>query len=58
MSGEYLDSSFSLPCPPGLDIAPEVIRPFSSNNLKVDRSLFTLSLCLFGLSLNALSSLL
>ncbi|XP_069555104.1 proprotein convertase subtilisin/kexin type 7 [Brachyistius frenatus] len=34
MSGKYLDSSFSPPCPPGLDIAPELIRPFTSNSLK------------------------
>ncbi|XP_054452834.1 proprotein convertase subtilisin/kexin type 7 [Anoplopoma fimbria] len=34
MSGKYLDSSFSLPCPPGLDIPPEIINPFTSNNLK------------------------
>lgn len=34
MSGKYLDSSFSLPCPPGLDIPPEIISPFTSNNLK------------------------
>ncbi|XP_056297389.1 proprotein convertase subtilisin/kexin type 7 isoform X1 [Pseudoliparis swirei] len=34
MSGRYLDSSFSLPCPPGLDIPPELVRPFTSNNLK------------------------
>lgn len=36
MSGEYLNSSFSLPCPPGLRIPPEVISPFTSNNLKVN----------------------
>ncbi|XP_040901594.1 proprotein convertase subtilisin/kexin type 7 [Toxotes jaculatrix] len=34
MSGKYLDSNFSLPCPPGLDIPPEIINPFTSNNLK------------------------
>ncbi|XP_075956060.1 proprotein convertase subtilisin/kexin type 7 [Anarhichas minor] len=34
MSGRYLDSSFSLPCPPGLDIPPEIVSPFTSNNLK------------------------
>uniref|UniRef100_A0A672IR18 P/Homo B domain-containing protein n=1 Tax=Salarias fasciatus TaxID=181472 RepID=A0A672IR18_SALFA len=34
MSGKYLDSSFSLPCPPGLDIPPEIISPFTSNSLK------------------------
>ncbi|XP_038129311.1 proprotein convertase subtilisin/kexin type 7 [Cyprinodon tularosa] len=34
MSGKHLDSSFSLPCPPGLDIPPEIIKPFTSNNLK------------------------
>ncbi len=36
MSGKYLDSNFSLPCPPGLDIPPEIISPFTSNNLKVN----------------------
>ncbi|KAM7413550.1 hypothetical protein PAMA_020767 [Pampus argenteus] len=34
MSGKYLESNFSLPCPPGLDIPPEIVSPFSSNNLK------------------------
>ncbi|XP_044057288.1 proprotein convertase subtilisin/kexin type 7 isoform X2 [Siniperca chuatsi] len=34
MSGNYLDSSFSLPCPPGLDIPPEIVSPFTSNSLK------------------------
>lgn len=34
MSGRHLDSSFSLPCPPGLDIPPEIVSPFTSNNLK------------------------
>ncbi|XP_078102801.1 proprotein convertase subtilisin/kexin type 7 [Sander vitreus] len=34
MSGKYLDSSFSLPCPPGLDIPPEIVSPFTSNSLK------------------------
>ncbi|XP_056467578.1 proprotein convertase subtilisin/kexin type 7 [Gadus chalcogrammus] len=34
MSGRYLDSNFSLPCPPGLDVPPETLTPFSSNNLK------------------------
>ncbi|XP_071392000.1 proprotein convertase subtilisin/kexin type 7 isoform X2 [Centroberyx affinis] len=34
MSGQYLDSSFSLPCPPGLDIPPEIVNPFTSNSLK------------------------
>ncbi|XP_033487448.2 proprotein convertase subtilisin/kexin type 7 [Epinephelus lanceolatus] len=34
MSGKYLDSNFSLPCPPGLDIPPEIISPFTSNSLK------------------------
>lgn len=36
MSGRFLDSNFSLPCPPGLDIPPEVLSPFTSNNLKVN----------------------
>ncbi|XP_030008212.1 proprotein convertase subtilisin/kexin type 7 [Sphaeramia orbicularis] len=34
MSGKYLDSNFSLPCPPGLDIPPEIVSPFTSNSLK------------------------
>uniref|UniRef100_A0A8D3CKQ7 Proprotein convertase subtilisin/kexin type 7 n=1 Tax=Scophthalmus maximus TaxID=52904 RepID=A0A8D3CKQ7_SCOMX len=36
MSGEFLDGSFSLPCPPGLDIPPEIVSPFTSNNLRVN----------------------
>ncbi|KAK2846932.1 hypothetical protein Q5P01_009931 [Channa striata] len=34
ISGKYLDSNFSLPCPPGLDIPPEIVSPFTSNSLK------------------------
>uniref|UniRef100_A0A665V4U4 P/Homo B domain-containing protein n=1 Tax=Echeneis naucrates TaxID=173247 RepID=A0A665V4U4_ECHNA len=34
MSGKYLGSNYSLPCPPGLDIPPEIFNPFTSNNLK------------------------
>ncbi|XP_077421826.1 proprotein convertase subtilisin/kexin type 7 [Vanacampus margaritifer] len=34
MSGIYLDSNFSLPCPPGLDIPPEIISPFTSSSLR------------------------
>ncbi|XP_062843593.1 proprotein convertase subtilisin/kexin type 7 [Trichomycterus rosablanca] len=34
MNGQYLGSNFSLPCPPGLDIAPEVVSPFTANTLK------------------------
>ncbi|KAK7883147.1 hypothetical protein WMY93_029321 [Mugilogobius chulae] len=34
MSGKYLDDSFSLPCPPGLSVPPEIISPFSSNSLR------------------------
>ncbi|KAM4628159.1 proprotein convertase subtilisin/kexin type 7 isoform 1-T1 [Polymixia lowei] len=34
MSGQFLDSSFSLPCPPGLDIPSEIVNPFTSNSLK------------------------
>lgn len=34
MSGKYLDSMYSLPCPPGLDLPPEITKPFTSNNLK------------------------
>uniref|UniRef100_A0A8C9ZQK5 Proprotein convertase subtilisin/kexin type 7 n=1 Tax=Sander lucioperca TaxID=283035 RepID=A0A8C9ZQK5_SANLU len=50
MSGKYLDSSFSLPCPPGLDIPPEIVSPFTSNSLKV-------SLCPLCLSLAFQSTL-
>lgn len=35
MGGQYLNSNFSLPCPPGLDIAPEKVNPLTSNSLKV-----------------------
>uniref|UniRef100_A0AAY4ENY2 P/Homo B domain-containing protein n=1 Tax=Denticeps clupeoides TaxID=299321 RepID=A0AAY4ENY2_9TELE len=34
MGGHYLDSNFSLPCPPGLDLAPETLSPLTSNSLK------------------------
>ncbi|MBN3312594.1 PCSK7 convertase, partial [Atractosteus spatula] len=34
MGGQYLHSGFSLPCPPGLDIPPEVVSPLTSNSLK------------------------
>ncbi|XP_058490428.1 proprotein convertase subtilisin/kexin type 7 [Solea solea] len=34
MSGTFLDSSLSLPCPPGLDVPAEIVSPFTSNNLK------------------------
>ncbi|XP_061637522.1 proprotein convertase subtilisin/kexin type 7 isoform X2 [Phyllopteryx taeniolatus] len=34
MSGKYLDSNFSLPCSPGLDIPSEIISPFSSCSLR------------------------
>ncbi|XP_018595927.1 proprotein convertase subtilisin/kexin type 7 [Scleropages formosus] len=34
MGGQYLNSSYSLPCPPGLDIPPEVFSPLTSNILK------------------------
>ncbi|XP_054651117.1 proprotein convertase subtilisin/kexin type 7 isoform X3 [Dunckerocampus dactyliophorus] len=34
MSGKYLDTNFTLPCPPGLDIPSEIINPFTSNSLK------------------------
>ncbi|KAM9812997.1 proprotein convertase subtilisin/kexin type 7 [Syngnathus typhle] len=34
MSGKYLDSNFSLPCSPGLDIPSEVISPFTSSSLR------------------------
>lgn len=35
IGGKYLNNSFSLPCPPGLDVPPEVFSPFTTNNLKV-----------------------
>lgn len=34
MGGQYLNSSFNLPCPPGIDIPPEIVSPFTSNSLK------------------------
>uniref|UniRef100_A0A8C6T8S1 Proprotein convertase subtilisin/kexin type 7 n=1 Tax=Neogobius melanostomus TaxID=47308 RepID=A0A8C6T8S1_9GOBI len=34
MSGKYLDDSFSPPCPPGLDVPPEIVSPFTSNSLR------------------------
>ncbi|XP_030632756.1 proprotein convertase subtilisin/kexin type 7 [Chanos chanos] len=34
MGGQFLNSNFSLPCPPGLDIPPEAVSPYSSNTLK------------------------
>ncbi|XP_059370958.1 proprotein convertase subtilisin/kexin type 7 [Carassius carassius] len=34
MGGQYLDSSFALPCPPGIDIPPEIVSPFTSSSLK------------------------
>ncbi|XP_064840560.1 proprotein convertase subtilisin/kexin type 7-like [Oncorhynchus masou masou] len=34
MGGQYLDSSFSLPCPAGMDIPSETVSPFTSNSLK------------------------
>ncbi len=35
MSGQYLNSTFALPCPPGIDVPPETVSPFTSNSLKV-----------------------
>uniref|UniRef100_A0A8C2Q3I8 Proprotein convertase subtilisin/kexin type 7 n=1 Tax=Cyprinus carpio TaxID=7962 RepID=A0A8C2Q3I8_CYPCA len=35
MGGQYLDSSFALPCPPGIDVPPEIVSPFTSSSLKV-----------------------
>uniref|UniRef100_A0A8C7N1W9 Proprotein convertase subtilisin/kexin type 7 n=1 Tax=Oncorhynchus kisutch TaxID=8019 RepID=A0A8C7N1W9_ONCKI len=35
MGGQYLDSSFSLPCPAGMDIPSETVSPFTSKSLKV-----------------------
>ncbi|CAM4558936.1 unnamed protein product [Leuciscus chuanchicus] len=34
MGGQYLHSSFALPCPPGIDVPPEVVSPFTSSSLK------------------------
>ncbi|CAG06456.1 unnamed protein product, partial [Tetraodon nigroviridis] len=34
IGGKYLNNSFSLPCPPGLEVPPEVFSPFTTNNLK------------------------
>ncbi|GAA6082700.1 proprotein convertase subtilisin/kexin type 7, partial [Tachysurus ichikawai] len=34
MSGQFLNSNFSIPCPPGLDIPPEVEIPFTSSSFK------------------------
>ncbi|XP_073718727.1 proprotein convertase subtilisin/kexin type 7 isoform X2 [Misgurnus anguillicaudatus] len=34
MGGQYLNSSFALPCPPGIDVPPEIVSPFTSNSLK------------------------
>ncbi|XP_042329900.1 proprotein convertase subtilisin/kexin type 7 [Sceloporus undulatus] len=34
MSGRYLDSSFSLPCPPGLQIPEEEVYTITTNTLK------------------------
>lgn len=44
MGGQYLNSNFSLPCPPGLDIAPEKVNPLTSNSLKVRNSHFAMFL--------------
>lgn len=35
IGGRFLNDSFSLPCPPGLNVPPEVFSPFTTNNLKV-----------------------
>lgn len=35
VGGRFLNDSFSLPCPPGLNVPPEVFSPFTANNLKV-----------------------
>lgn len=42
MSGQFLHSNFSLACPPGIDIPPEVVSPYTPNTLKL--------LLLFGCS--------
>uniref|UniRef100_A0A672MGG6 Proprotein convertase subtilisin/kexin type 7-like n=1 Tax=Sinocyclocheilus grahami TaxID=75366 RepID=A0A672MGG6_SINGR len=34
MGGQYLDRSFALPCPPGIDVPPEIVSPFTSSSLK------------------------
>uniref|UniRef100_A0A673GFV0 E3 ubiquitin/ISG15 ligase TRIM25-like n=1 Tax=Sinocyclocheilus rhinocerous TaxID=307959 RepID=A0A673GFV0_9TELE len=35
MGGQYLDRSFALPCPPGIDVPSEIVSPFTSSSLKV-----------------------
>ncbi|XP_039509969.1 proprotein convertase subtilisin/kexin type 7 isoform X2 [Pimephales promelas] len=34
MGGQYLHSGFALPCPPGIDVPPEPVSPFTSSSLK------------------------
>ncbi|MCJ8744816.1 hypothetical protein PDJAM_G00122920 [Pangasius djambal] len=45
MSGQFLNSNYSMPCPPGLDIPPEVELPFTSNTLKILLLLGCFALC-------------
>ncbi|XP_017351647.1 proprotein convertase subtilisin/kexin type 7 [Ictalurus punctatus] len=45
MSGQFLNGNFSMPCPPGLDIPPEVEIPFTSNSLKVLLLVFCFAFC-------------
>ncbi|KAL4647382.1 proprotein convertase subtilisin/kexin type 7 [Arapaima gigas] len=46
MGGQYLNSSYTLPCPPGLDIPPETFSPLTTNILKY--LLFLGCVALFG----------
>uniref|UniRef100_A0A673G729 E3 ubiquitin/ISG15 ligase TRIM25-like n=1 Tax=Sinocyclocheilus rhinocerous TaxID=307959 RepID=A0A673G729_9TELE len=39
MGGQYLDRSFALPCPPGIDVPSEIVSPFTSSSLKVDATI-------------------
>uniref|UniRef100_A0A671LMX4 Proprotein convertase subtilisin/kexin type 7-like n=1 Tax=Sinocyclocheilus anshuiensis TaxID=1608454 RepID=A0A671LMX4_9TELE len=39
MGGQYLDRRFALPCPPGIDVPPEIVSPFTSSSLKVDATI-------------------
>ncbi|KAM9439277.1 proprotein convertase subtilisin/kexin type 7 [Clarias gariepinus] len=45
MSGQFLNSNFSIPCPPGLDLPPEPEIPFTSNTLKFLLLLGCFALC-------------
>ncbi|TSN21170.1 Proprotein convertase subtilisin/kexin type 7 [Bagarius yarrelli] len=45
MGGQFLSSNFSIPCPPGLDIPPEVEIPFTSNSFKIVLLVGCFALC-------------